>query len=98
MLAAEMPCWPNRSEHLLTTKLAVAAVGAAVAVVARRWHQPSPARSKSLLSLQTAAVVAAVVVIGHPTLSWASPLYPLPCPKVCWGRSAMPAGITPYTV
>lgn len=84
LLAAQMPRWPNRWEPLLTTNLAVAAVEVEVVVVARRRHQLSPARIKSLLSLQTAVVVAVVaVVIGHPILSWASPLCLLPCPKVC---------------
>ena len=84
-----MPCCLNRWQHLLTTNLAVVVVVVeetavtAAAVAAKRRHQLSPARTKNLLSLQTAEA-AAVVVIGHPTLSWAFPLCPQQCPKVCW--------------
>lgn len=70
-IAAQTPCWPNRWQHSLTINLAVVAVETAVVVAAKRRHQLSPARSRNLLSLRTAAVmelVVAVAVIGHPTL------------------------------
>ena len=61
-----------------------------MAVAARRRRQPSPAKTRNLPSLQTAAVVVAVAVIGRPTRSWAFPPCPQPCPKVCWGCHAKP--------